>query len=125
MFLRHYPLSVISTIAIWGLSLFPVSFPETVTGVPFYDKWGHFLMYGVFTLTVLCETLRERREIWSSGYLWRLLSIVLMSGLLELLQAYATTNRAGEWADLLANSTGVLIGTLIYFAVAKFIPVKS
>ena len=34
---------------------------------------------------------------------------ILMSGLLELLQEYCTTTRAGEWADLIANSLGTLL----------------
>ena len=36
-----------------------------------------------------------------------------MSGVIELLQAYCTTNRSGEWLDFAANTTGVGLGTLI------------
>ena len=116
-----YPFTILATIAIWVLSLFPLSLPEPITDVPFYDKWGHFVMYGTFTLIVLWESRRAEHVRWKRTFLWRILVIVLMSGLLELLQAYATTNRSGEWADFLANSTGVLIGTAIYLATNKLL----
>ena len=116
-----YPFTILVTIAIWVLSLFPLSLPEPITDVPFYDKWGHFVMYGTFTLIVLWESRRAEHVSWNKTFLWKILAIVLMSGLLELLQAYATTNRSGEWADFLANSTGVLIGTAIYLATNKLL----
>lgn len=116
-----YPFTILATIAIWVLSLFPLSLPEPITDVPFYDKWGHFVMYGTFTLIVHWESRRAEHVRWKRTFLWRILAIVLMSGLLELLQAYATTNRSGEWADFLANCTGVLIGTAIYLATNKLL----
>ena len=35
-----------------------------------------------------------------------------MGGLLELLQAYATTTRNGDWLDFAANSLGVTLGAV-------------
>ena len=35
---------------------------------------------------------------------------VAMSGLIELAQAYCTTNRSGDWLDLAANAIGALFG---------------
>jgi hypothetical protein len=34
----------------------------------------------------------------------------LLGGLIELLQAYCTTTRSGEWFDFWADSIGVLLG---------------
>ena len=49
-----------------------------------------------------------------------------MGGLLELLQAYATTTRNGDWLDFAANTTGVtlagivgLVGTIVYYRFQK------
>ena len=36
-----------------------------------------------------------------------------MGGVIELVQAYCTTNRSGEWLDFLADSLGVGLGALI------------
>jgi len=41
------------------------------------------------------------------------LAPIAMSGCLELVQEYLTTNRAGEWLDLAANATGCTIGAVI------------
>ena len=32
---------------------------------------------------------------------------------MELLQAYCTTTRSGEWLDFWADSLGVLLGTIV------------
>ena len=36
-----------------------------------------------------------------------------MSGVIELLQAYATTTRSGEWLDFAANTLGVCLGNVV------------
>ena len=38
---------------------------------------------------------------------------VAMSGLIELVQAYCTTNRSGDWLDLAANAIGALSGIVL------------
>ena len=45
-------------------------------------------------------------------FLWAWLVPILMSGLLELLQEYATSTRNGEWFDFAANSLGVTLGAV-------------
>mgnify|MGYP000025902655 FL=1 len=36
-----------------------------------------------------------------------------MSGLIELAQAYCTTDRSGDWLDLAANAIGALAGIVL------------
>ena len=36
-----------------------------------------------------------------------------MGGILELMQAYLTTCRSGEWLDFVANTIGVCLGTVL------------
>lgn len=38
---------------------------------------------------------------------------VAMSGLIELAQAYCTTDRSGDWLDLAANAIGALAGIVL------------
>lgn len=46
--------------------------------------------------------------------LWAWLAPVMMSGLIELLQAYCTGGRrSGDWLDFLANATGATLGCLL------------
>ena len=52
-------------------------------------------------------------------YSW--LCPILMSGLIELLQAYCTGGRrSGDWIDLAANATGVTLAALFGLALRKF-----
>ncbi len=75
-------------------------------------------MYGGTCSVLWIEYLRAHpRPIPKGGEATRLfllawLAPILMSGLLELLQAYATTTRSGEWLDFAANTLGVTLGTL-------------
>lgn len=113
-YFRNYPLSVVLIVIVWGLSLFPY-FPETpLDDVPFIDKWTHFVMYGVLCLIIWWEYSRQhRRPDYRRLFVWGWLMPIAMSGLLELLQEYATTTRNGEWKDLAANATGVTIGSIL------------
>ena len=41
------------------------------------------------------------------------LAPIAMGGILELMQAYLTTFRSGEWLDFVANTIGVCLGTVL------------
>ena len=83
-------------------------------GIPFIDKWTHFVMYGGTTSVMWWEYLRHHHSlIFWKLFLFAFLGPILMSGLIELLQAWCTTTRQGEWADFAANTTGVVLGTII------------
>lgn len=107
-FLRHYPLTLLCVATVCVLSLYPV--PETpLSHVIGIDKVAHILMYGGLSLLLWWEYLRAhpaspcRRAIP-----WTMLLPIAMSGLLELLQEYATDCRSGDWYDFVANTLGVL-----------------
>ncbi len=126
--MRRYPFSVLCIALIWVLSLTPF-FPETpFDDVQFADKWTHMIMYGGTCSVIWIEYIRchkvpalwGRHEGWRL-FLWAWLAPVLMGGLLELLQAYATTTRNGDWLDFAANTLGVTLGAvfgliLMFFA---------
>ncbi len=113
-FVRCYPFSTICMILIWVLSLTPF-FPETpLDNVAFIDKWTHFAMYGGTTAVIWIEYLRCHYQLNAKVlYGWVLIGMVLLGGIIELLQKYATTTRSGEWLDFLADSVGVLLGTMV------------
>ena len=123
--LRRYPLSLILTLLIAVASLFPLSLPEVVQDVPFYDKWGHFLMYGVLTLVIWAEYAHSHRRpgrsapgsmpahSWCTLALLGVIAPCLLGGLLEIMQATLTSTRSGEWMDFLADSFGVFLGAVV------------
>ena len=115
-YLRRYPLTLLLAIVIVLLSLLPIPDVKMPVQVPLADKWTHMVMYGTFALVIWWEYGRShKRRLWKSLLCWAVFAPIAFSGLMELLQAYATTYRSGEWLDLLANTIGVLIGSLIGF----------
>ena len=112
--MKRYPLSLLMAFVIVALSLLPFGRIEIAEDVPFADKWTHMVMYGSFAIVIWTEYLRHHRRLNGLRlFLFAFLAPIAMGGLMELLQAYATTYRSGEWMDLAANSVGVCLGTAI------------
>lgn len=119
--LRFYPLTLLCIALIWFLSLFFMP-PETpLNDVAFIDKWTHLVMYGGTSSVLWWEYIRhhERLCAWKL-WLYAVIGMVAMGGVIELIQAYCTTNRSGEWLDFLADSIGVGIGALIGLLLWRF-----
>lgn len=118
--LRRYPLTYTMAVVIVVLSLYPFGNIEMVEDVPLADKWTHMVMYASFAFVIWWEYGRTHKRLqWKSLLCWAVLAPIAFSGIMELLQTYATTYRSGEWLDLLANTIGVLIGSLIGVAVTR------
>ena len=117
-FVSRYPLSLVCVVLIWGLSLTPF-FPDTpFDDVDFIDKWTHLVMYGGTCAVVWWEYLRcckkeNKRANLRKQLLWLVPAMIALGGLMELLQAYCTSTRSGEWLDFWADSVGVLLGNLL------------
>ena len=121
--IRKYPFSTLCIAVIWVLSL--VNMPEVeVSGVELSDKWAHFIMYGGLCGVIWIEYLRSHSSGKCSAVrlfvgVWLL--PVIMGGLLELLQAYCTTTRSGDWLDFAANTIGVTLAAVIMVPIATFL----
>ena len=96
--LRTFPLTLLCVALVWYLCLLkPPSMRVSLFAGT--DKVVHVLMY-----LGLCGTL------WWEYHRSTYRLPVLMSGVIELLQEYATLYRSGDWRDLAANTLGVLMG---------------
>ena len=71
-------------------------------------------MYGGTCSVIWFEYLRRHSRLdYEKLFFYAFLLPILMSGLLELLQAYCTGgHRSGDWLDFAANSLGVLLGAV-------------
>lgn len=119
-YVRRYPLSLLCIVLIWYLCIWFMP-PETpLNDFAFIDKWTHFVMYGGTCSVIWAEYIRSHRKLngWRL-FLFAWLAPVLMSGCIELVQNYLTTNRAGEWMDFAANTTGATIGNIIGMIMAS------
>ena len=113
-FIVKYPLSCLCVAAIWVLCF--CTPPHTpLDQVAFMDKWTHLVMYGGTCSVMWIEYLRcHRRPSLKRLFVFDWLAPVLMSGVLELLQAYCTGGRrSGDWYDFAANTTGAVIGAIV------------
>lgn len=113
-FIVKYPLSCLCVAAIWVLCF--CTPPHTpLDQVAFMDKWTHLVMYGGTCSVMWIEYLRcHRRPSLKWLFVFDWLAPVLMSGVIELLQAYCTGGRrSGDWYDFAANTTGAVIGAIV------------
>ena len=89
------------TVSVWVLCLLPLQ----QVSVPGGDKLHHLLAYAtlmlMWTLALSSPTLQRQAQL--------ALSLVLMGLLVECAQGM-TTYRFFEWADVAANSAGVMVG---------------
>ena len=71
-------------------------------------------MYGGTCSVIWIEYLRSHSRLdYEKLFFWAFLAPILMSGVLELLQAYCTGgHRNGDWLDFAANSVGVTLGAV-------------
>lgn len=111
LYFRRYPITFLLAFAIVLLSLLPIPDVRMPVKVPLVDKWTHMVMYGVLTLVIWLEYIRAHRQMRGLRLLLlAFLAPIAMGGALELMQAYLTTCRSGEWLDFVANSIGAVVG---------------
>lgn len=111
LYFRRYPITFLLALAIVLLSLLPIPDVRMTVEVPLVDKWTHMVMYGVLTLVIWLEYIRAHRQMRSLRLLLlAFFAPIAMGGALELMQAYLTTCRSGEWLDFVANSIGAVVG---------------
>lgn len=105
---RHYPLSLCCIALIWVLCLMPS--PEIGTKPPVgFDKLVHTVMYLGTCSVIWWEHLRTGACPWRRTALLTVVLPIAMSGIIELVQEYATSTRSGDWWDFAANAAGVLL----------------
>ncbi len=116
-YLKFFPFTIVCVIFIW-LLCFCTPPKTSLDNVPLIDKWVHLAMYGGTMSVFWLEYWRFEAagEKWSKRLLLAVavVSPILMSGLIEILQAYCTGGRrSGDWMDFLANSIGVVLGLVV------------
>ena len=124
-FLRKYPVSTLCVVVIWYLCLFRP--PHTrLSKITNFDKVVHITMYLGMCSIIWWEYLRSHTSRSRHKLFWlAIVAPIAMSGLIELAQAYLTTNRSGDWIDFAANSIGVLLAALLgLFVLPRFIQKK-
>lgn len=115
-YIKNYRFSLFCIVLIWVLSLMPVPETDLAEDIPFIDKWTHIVMYlGTCSIIWIEYYLKHKAETNKIRLLIGAIILpILMSGILELLQEYCTGGlRNGDWIDLAANTTGVVLAAIL------------
>jgi VanZ family protein len=114
---RHDQLALISLLAVSSgityLSLKSVSQHSTIH---VNDKVGHFIAYAIFSLNALIVWRRKQTKFKISLGL----TLIGYGLLMEILQGFVPGREVSVF-DLLANSTGVGIGYLLFNRLKKYL----
>lgn len=120
-YIKRYPVSLSIILVVIYLSFFKPPSTE-LSKIPYFDKVVHLCMYFGMSGMLWLEFLRTHRKdaapMWH-GWVGALLCPILFSGCVELLQAYCTTYRGGDWLDFTANSTGAVLASLVAYYVIR------
>ena len=120
-YIKKYPVSLVIILAVIYLSFFKP--PTTDLGtIPNLDNVVHICMYFGMSCMLWLEFLRaHRRDRTPMWHAWvgAFVCPVLFSGAVELLQAFCTTYRGGDWLDFAANTTGAVLASLVACFVLK------
>ena len=106
--------TLLVSLAVIVLSTIPI--PETpMDGVPFIDKWVHFVMYGGVSVAMWFDLyfVRKERSLSAKFNVAVLTYPVILGGLMELVQEYLTTYRNGDFLDFWADWFGAILGNVI------------
>ena len=103
-------LSIVFIFIISFLSLWPI---DKLPSVPGTDKTHHILAYAIL---VMPTAIRKPKN-----WIHICLLFIAYSGAIELLQPYV--NRHGELLDMIANTTGVIAGTLLSNLLTRLKPI--
>ena len=113
MIVKEYIWTTLVTVGIVVLSTIPIPENPPLEDVPLIDKWVHMVMYGglVFVMWIDHAVRNKRTFSWAARIIMVLYAIAL-GGAMELVQAYLTTCRSGDWIDFEADAVGALLGLL-------------
>lgn len=112
-----YKYSILVTLVIIVLSTIPVPEVKPLEEVPLIDKWVHFLMYATLSAAMWWDCRSRHQSISVSYYVLMLVLPTLLGGLMELVQAYLTTCRSGDWLDAIADAIGAMLGTAVCYVI--------
>lgn len=116
----QYKFSILLAFVIVLLSLVPASkFPFTsIFVIPHIDKFIHISMYASLGFVALMEGRCTSRCL--GLYMFILLGILLISVLIEVLQATVIYSRGAEWYDVLANFLGLVAGYIAFRLIGRW-----
>jgi len=85
-------------------------------GVPFFDKWTHFVLFGVFSFlwawAWVPASINKLIRVCLSGIVLG----VVIEGLQGIL---ASLGRSAETMDAIADAVGTVLGAVVFYLIAR------
>jgi len=91
------------------LTLMPAK--DVPDALNFWDKLQHSLCFATLTFIGLFAYTQKPKHICVG--LW------LFGALIELMQAFLTTTRHGDWLDWMADSVGIIVSLVLFLIIKK------
>ena len=114
MILKEYIWTTLVTVGIVVLSTIPIPENPPLGEVPLIDKWVHMVMYGGLVFVMWIDHVVRNKKVFSwAARIIMVLYAIALGGAMELIQAYLTTCRSGDWIDFEADLVGALLGILL------------
>ncbi|WP_243766012.1 VanZ family protein [Polaribacter cellanae] len=88
--------------------------PKYSVSISHIDKWQHGFAYFILSTCWLFSFFRKPQKKYIIVFLCILFGIII-----EVLQYKLTSYRTGDYLDVLANTTGVLTGLVVFNQVYK------
>jgi VanZ family protein len=108
-------MAVLWTLFIFVGCLYPSKeLPEV--GVPFFDKWTHFVLFGVFTFLWLWSGIVSG----AARYVVIITTAILLGISIEGLQAVLVSlGRSAELMDAVADAVGAALGAGVFYLMTR------
>lgn len=114
IYIKKYPLSLLTFLAILYLSLFKPSGETDIMLFANMDKVAHFIMYAGLSFIIWCEFFKTHRRTKKWKKILALFFIpALFSGVMEICQSELTEHRTGDIWDFIFNLLGILFSNIV------------
>ncbi|MBN2669618.1 MAG: VanZ family protein [Bacteroidales bacterium] len=104
-------------ILVYWLSTFSVyqkNHHTFLLNIPHLDKAVHFFMYFTLITLWLSDYFKVRQICLYRKMIWIVVACFFYGVLMELIQAFFTTNRNGDILDAITNGLGAIIGLILF-----------
>ena len=86
--------------------------PHIPKEIQLSDKTMHALMYALLAISLAVAIFCNRHAAWRAA-LWTIVATTVYGGVMELLQAWCTRTRSGDWLDVAADLIGAVTGFVL------------
>jgi VanZ family protein len=93
------------------LTLMPAD--EMPNALNFWDKLQHSLCFTILTFVGLFAYMQKPKQLC--------IGLCFYGALIELMQAFFTSTRHGDWFDWMADSLGIVVGLGLFLIIRKYV----